>query len=240
MPRNARHLSILFLGGLSAAALFGCQTVDRSSASADEVQHQEVRHLASPDARTNPGVDLPDWMQSQEHEVAGLPRWVKSRPFAGGQVLALETDRSWEWVEPSSSMRLAEFRMPGPEGFDAGSLVIFWFDGGGGTVDANLRRWADQFDAGNGVDPLLAADITMVGATGSKLTRMQLEGRFIAPTAPGSAQNFDRPGWAMDATVFETTFGPVFLKATGPAPTLRLYKGSLDRLFSNLRVETRN
>ena len=47
---------------------------------------------------------------------------------------------SWQREQPSSSMRLAQFRLPGePEAH----LVVYFFGAGqGGTVEMNVARWS--------------------------------------------------------------------------------------------------
>ena len=65
---------------------------------------------------------------------------LKSDYIQIGQLQA-KVPKDWKEEQPSSSMRIAQFRVPGNDG--DGELVVF--SGIGGSVDANLNRWYGQF-----------------------------------------------------------------------------------------------
>ena len=55
----------------------------------------------------------------------------------------------WTAVPPASSMRKAQYRVPGPGG--DGECVVFFFGvGQGGDPMANAVRWAGQFSQADG------------------------------------------------------------------------------------------
>jgi hypothetical protein len=51
----------------------------------------------------------------------------------------------WESIEPSSSMRKAQFKIKDPKTEASAEVVFFQFPGGAGTVKANVERWLGQF-----------------------------------------------------------------------------------------------
>lgn len=60
--------------------------------------------------------------------------------------LTLKVPASWKQLPPANKLRLAQFLIPPAEGDEYPTeLVISSFQGGGGGVDANLKRWTDQF-----------------------------------------------------------------------------------------------
>jgi gluconolactonase len=62
--------------------------------------------------------------------------------------ITLKIPGSWKQQPPSNKLRLAQFLIPPAEGDQHPTeLVISSFPGGGGGVDANLKRWTDQFSA---------------------------------------------------------------------------------------------
>ena len=64
--------------------------------------------------------------------------------------ITLKIPASWKQQEPSNKLRLAQFLIPPAEGDQVPTeLAISSFPGGGGGVEANLKRWTDQF-AGDG------------------------------------------------------------------------------------------
>ena len=53
---------------------------------------------------------------------------------------------SWKQGELSNNLRTAQFEVPAVEGDkDPAELVVYFFGGAGGGVNANLQRWAGQF-----------------------------------------------------------------------------------------------
>jgi hypothetical protein len=51
----------------------------------------------------------------------------------------------WEWIEPSSSMRKAQFKIKDEKSETTAEVIFFQFPGGAGTVKANVDRWLGQF-----------------------------------------------------------------------------------------------
>ena len=67
----------------------------------------------------------------------------------GGQVLVWKVPRGWIEEPASSSMRRAQYRIPGGAG--PGECVVFYFGPGqGGDAEANVARWAGQFRGADG------------------------------------------------------------------------------------------
>lgn len=53
---------------------------------------------------------------------------------------------TWKQQPPANKLRLAQFLIPAAEGDEHPTeLVISSFPGGGGGIEANLKRWTDQF-----------------------------------------------------------------------------------------------
>lgn len=64
--------------------------------------------------------------------------------------ITLQVPKDWKQQEPSNRLRLAQFSIPAITGDkDPGELVVSFFQGDGGGVDANLKRWNDQFTGEN-------------------------------------------------------------------------------------------
>ena len=65
--------------------------------------------------------------------------------------LRFEAPSTWISETPSSSMRLAQYRLPGLEGDpEDAELAVFYFGGQGGSVQANVDRWIGQFSNPDG------------------------------------------------------------------------------------------
>jgi gluconolactonase len=62
--------------------------------------------------------------------------------------ITLKIPASWKSEQPSNKLRLAQYKIPTAEGDEYPTeLVVSSFPGGGGGVDANLKRWVGQFSA---------------------------------------------------------------------------------------------
>ncbi len=125
----------------------------------------------------------------------------------------------WNSVTPASPMRKAELRVPGPEGTgEAGEAIITVFHfgpGQGGTVQQNVDRWFGQFDGDN--DSKGAATATETIGT-VPVTFARARGTFQSgmpgqPTTPLEGQ-------ALLGAILQSPNGDVYVKMTGPAPTV--------------------
>ena len=125
----------------------------------------------------------------------------------------------WISVTPSSPMRKAELRIPGPEGTgEAGEALITVFHfgpGQGGTVQQNVDRWFGQFDGDNEAKGAATARET-IGTV--PVTFARARGTFQSGM-PGQATT-PLEGQALLGTILENPNGDVYLKMTGPAPTV--------------------
>ena len=125
----------------------------------------------------------------------------------------------WNSVTPSSAMRKAEIYVPGPEGTGkAGEAIITVFHfgpGQGGTVQQNVDRWFGQFDGDNDSKGAATAKETIgtVPVTFARARGTFQSGMPGQPTTPLEGQ-------ALLGAILESPNGDVYVKMTGPAPTV--------------------
>jgi hypothetical protein len=159
---------------------------------------------------------------------------VSAAPGSGELVFA--PPAGWVVEKPASGMRKAQYTLPRAEGdAEDASLVVYYFGtGGGGGREANLQRWAGQFeqpDGGDSASRIKSADRTVNGLA---VTDVSLSGTYVAETSPGSGERVRKEGWRMLASIVETPKGPYYLKLVGPEKTLARweasYKGFVDAL----------
>lgn len=134
------------------------------------------------------------------------------------------------WVEqPGSSMRVANYKVPGASADAAGECAVFFFGPGqGGSVDANLERWARQFE-GNPIP-----DRSERRVDGLPVTIARLAGTYLAPGGPMMQSQGKRPGYRLLGAIVEAPEGLVFFKLTGPAATVGAAERSFEALVSSL------
>ena len=138
--------------------------------------------------------------------------------FAAGAFSFLVPE-GWRSVTPASPMRAAELYAPGPEGTGAAGeaiVTIFHFGPGqGGSVQDNVDRWFGQFDgtledkgAATAKETIGTVPVTFVRARGTFQSGMPGQ-----PTTPLEGQ-------ALLGAILENPDGDVYVKMTGPFPTV--------------------
>lgn len=160
---------------------------------------------------------------SQGQQAAGEPTAAGEAVVAVG--LSLRVPEGWEQVQPSSSMRAAQFLLPAsePDAKD-GEVAVFHFGaGGGGGVEANLQRWAGQFPQEDGADPMSRAEIGEFKAGNLKVTTITLNGRY---QTSGMGATYDEPDWRLLGAIVEGEGGPWFLKGVGPKDVMTAHEGA--------------
>ncbi len=159
---------------------------------------------------------------------------------AGGAQGRLRFDASPEWLEqqPSSTMRVAEYLLPRQQGdVEDADLVVFYFGGGGGTVEANLERWTNQMLQPDGTPSAEVATTTSFLVGDLPVTLLDVPGTFAAEVRPGSRMHYYKPNFRLLAAVVETAAGPYFFKLTGPDRTVRRWADSFETAIESARLE---
>lgn len=151
--------------------------------------------------------------------------------------LAFEVPGGWVPGVTTSSMRVAEFTLPRAAGDSEDvSVVVYFFPGGGGTVQANLDRWIGQVAQTDGSSSSAAAKTTTMQSTaGLKMTVVDLGGTYVAEVKPGSSEHFNKTGFHLRAAVVESPDGPYYVKVVGPRATVSKWDASLEAFLKSMR-----
>jgi hypothetical protein len=141
--------------------------------------------------------------------------------------LKFRVPAGWVEEERTSSMRVAQYRLPkAPGDPEDASLVLYYFgQGQGGSVTANIDRWIAQMKQPDG-SPVKGAKDEHLETNGLKVTTVDLSGTYVAETAPGSGTFNNKPGYRLRAAVVETPNGSYFLKLIGPETTVTQWNDS--------------
>ena len=135
---------------------------------------------------------------------------------------------AWTNRAPASSMRVAEFVVPkAPGDSEDGEVIIYYFAGGGGSVEANLQRWASQFQS-------TKSSLETATVNGLKLASVDVSGTYVAEMRPGSSEHYNKPGFRTRATFVETPKGPVTHQTEGPAKTVDSAGATFDEFLHSL------
>jgi hypothetical protein len=125
----------------------------------------------------------------------------------------------WASQPPASSMRRAQFAVPGIGEAGAAECAVFHFPGGG-DVDDNIARWLAQFEGPSGApvtEPTLREQRVVNGLL---VTVVEAAGTFLSQNPPMSGPVVHIPDSALFGAVITTTGAPYFVKCTGPAATI--------------------
>ena len=141
--------------------------------------------------------------------------------------LKFKVPPGWVEEERTSTMRVAQYRLPKVEGdTEDASLVLYYFgQGQGGSTTANIDRWINQMKQADGSAAKGAKDEQLVG-NGLKVTMVDVSGTYVAETAPGSGSFLNKPAYRLRAAVVETPNGSYFVKLVGPEKTVAQWNDS--------------
>ena len=142
----------------------------------------------------------------------------------------------WQSRPPASAMRVAEFVVPrAPGDPEDGEVIIYFFGGTGGSVDANVQRWVGQFQQAAGAPADGRRTAFNVGDL--KVTTVDVSGTYVAEVRPGATERLNKPNFRMRAAVVETPGGPYFVKFTAPARTVEAASAAFDEFIKSLRFK---
>lgn len=147
------------------------------------------------------------------------------------KVMGIQVTPPAGWVRetPKSRMRIAQFKLPRAEGDTSdGELTVI---AAGGTPDANIQRWAGQFEGGAEMTrrTVKAGDKTIVIAehTGTFLYKSR-------PMAPGPGTPM--PNTTVKGAIVELGQGrSLFIKSWGPKATMDKHAPAFDKMLQAIR-----
>ena len=156
---------------------------------------------------------------------------------AGAAGIAFTTPDGWKTVKTSSAMRVAQYVVPRAAGDSQDAeLVVYYFGGSGGTVEANIERWVGQMNQPDGRPSAAVLKRQSRSVNGLKVTLVDVPGTYVAEMTPGSPQRHNSPNYHLRAAVIETSNGPYFIKLTGPAKTVAASEKQFDAFLSSVKL----
>lgn len=200
---------------------------------------EQVLYVAESEEEIPPVPDFPtDRRRLAEHEAqlhgTGAPLGDPVRePFATPprredlrdyhfEGITVELPERFELLPTQAEMRLAEFRIPGPEG-EEGELIVYHFGlGQGGSARENAHRWHGQFVPTPPAETPLRRYQQHL-RDGLLFTRITLEGTWTSTAMPGAAAPEPLDNWGLDGLIIEGGHhGSLFLRLTGPRELVRV------------------
>jgi hypothetical protein len=151
----------------------------------------------------------------------------------GASGLVWTVPAAWREESPASSMRRAQYRVPGPGG--DGECAVFYFGPGqGGDAKANLARWAGQFRTTDD-KPIGAGfktrELTVGGmhVTVAEATGTYVGGMGGGPVVPSRANQM------MLAAIAEGPDANWFFRALGPKATMEAQRAAFEQMIRSIK-----
>ena len=164
----------------------------------------------------------------------GSPSELSSAPSQAAGV-AWTVPAGWE-TAAARQMRIATYRIHAivgdPE--DAECAVYFFGTGQGGTVEANLDRWAHQFTSPDGQSPAQAAKIEKRVIAGLKVSTLSVSGTYLGAGGMMSQEQVKKPNSRMLGAIIEAPEGLVFFKLAGPLNTVAAAENDFNSLLGSV------
>ena len=132
------------------------------------------------------------------------------------------------WTAPAAwksqgerPMRAATYVIPAAKGDqEPGELAVFFFgQGQGGSTDANVKRWVDQFRKPDGGSAESAAAVKKETLAGLPATTLDVKGTYTGGGAQMGA-GAPKPGYRLLGAIVEGPGGNLYFKLTGPEKTV--------------------
>ena len=143
----------------------------------------------------------------------------------------------WTVKPVTSSMRAADFQLPGKPGAEA-ELIVYYFGGGGaGSIDDNVNRWLDQFQQPDGKSSRDVAKIEKTKFGGQDATYVSVTGRYVSQGMPGGGGPVDKPDQALAAAIVSSPSGPYYFKLVGPKETVDAQAKAFRAMLDSLKLQ---
>jgi hypothetical protein len=156
-------------------------------------------------------------------------------PAPSGADLKFTAPSGWISETPTSSMRKAQYKLAHVEGeTEDAELAVFYFQGGGGGVQANIDRWIAQFSKADGSPVTSEARITHKQSHGVPLTIVDVSGVYNNAMGPDSPTP-SKQSFRLLGAVAEAGNGPWFFKLTGPAKTVAKWEPSFHSFLDTIQ-----
>lgn len=140
-----------------------------------------------------------------------------------------EPPEGWIPQQPSSSMRVAQYGLPGPAG--EATLGVFYFGPGqGGGLEANIERWYGQFSQPDGRPTSKTAKRWNKNVADIAISMVDISGTFAA----GMGNEEIRENYRMLGAIAVHRSGAVFFKLTGPFATVAQWEQSFNQFLDSL------
>jgi hypothetical protein len=142
-----------------------------------------------------------------------------------------------EWaVQPERPMRAATYSIPAAKGDgEPAELAVFYFgEGKGGGVDANVKRWVNQFKKTDGSSLEKEVKPKQEQIAGLPVTWVDVKGTYMGG-GPMMGPASPKPGYRLIGAIVESPAGALFFKLTGPERTVTAVEKPFHKMLEGMK-----
>lgn len=156
-----------------------------------------------------------------------------------GRGVRFEVPASWKSeTVPGQGFRVAQVKLDPAEGDrEPAELIVYVFNGDGGGVDANLKRWRGMFRDAEDREPMLES--AKRKGKNVDVTIAEVAGRYVAAVRPGSPETHNKPGFRLLGAIVLAPERSYYFKMVGPDRTVKAAKPGFDQMVKSIVVEDR-
>jgi hypothetical protein len=152
---------------------------------------------------------------------------------SSGQGLTWTAPRGWTFETPTSSMRRAQYRIPGAAG--PGECAVFFFGPGqGGDAQSNAARWAGQFRTEDGRPVGSAFKTRQITVGDIPVLLVEVAGTYVGGMG-GGPSGPERPNYMLLGAIARGPDANWFFRATGPRATMEPQRAAFESMIRSLK-----
>jgi hypothetical protein len=145
--------------------------------------------------------------------------------------LSFDAPGAWKAVKPRSQMIQTQLAIAPAEGDqDVAELTISAIRGGGGGVEANIKRWQTQFKDGDGAPPKI--EQKTVKGSNVDVVRAETAGHYYPPPFTRLP---DKANYRLLGAIVQTEDAGYFIKLIGPEKTVSAARPAFDKMLATIK-----
>ena len=149
----------------------------------------------------------------------------------GASGMIWDIPQAWTEEQPSSTVRRAQYHVPGSGG-DAECVVFYFGPGQGGDPLSNAQRWAGQFSQPDGSSSLSAMKTGQRSFAGYNVLWVEVTGTYQNVMVSGD----EFPDSELLGAIVQGPDANWFFKVTGPRTTVEENRSLFEGMLASLRV----
>jgi len=165
---------------------------------------------------------------------------AEKRPVVADSLM-FDASPMWQLESPSHPSRRLEFRLPSNDAQREDARLVVWNfpdvrdPGNGEMIQKTMDRWCTQIVQRDGTPSQAAADRTEYAINNMPVSVMDVTGRYVAETAPGSGIHYNKPLFRMVGAYIVTPDADYMVQLVGPASVVADHSGEFDQFLKSVR-----